>query len=123
MERVKSWEIITNTGLEIRKGWQNLADRYNLDITHWGIPALAGFSFLSPRSLAYKTLISQEMLKKGYLASNSVYSSIEHTPDIVNNYFENLEPIFLLIQECENGKDINSLLQGEVSHSGFKRLN
>jgi glutamate-1-semialdehyde 2,1-aminomutase len=41
MERVKSWEIITNTGLEIRKGWQNLADRYNLDITHWGIPALA----------------------------------------------------------------------------------
>jgi glutamate-1-semialdehyde 2,1-aminomutase len=63
------------------------------------------------------------MLKKGYLASNSVYSSIEHTPDIVNNYFENLEPIFLLIQECENGKDINSLLQGEVSHSGFKRLN
>ncbi len=123
MERVKSWEIITSTGLEIQKGWQNLADRYNLDITHWGIPALAGFSFQSPRSLAYKTLISQEMLKKGYLASNSVYSSIEHTPDIVNNYFENLEPIFSLIQECENGKDINSLLQGEVSHSGFKRLN
>ena len=28
-----------------------------------------------------------------------------------------------LINECEQGRDINSLLKGPICHSGFKRLN
>ena len=36
------------------------------------------------------TLISQEMLKKGYLASSICYTSIEHTDSIVDKYLSNL---------------------------------
>ncbi len=64
MECIKSWETITKTGLTIRQGWQQLADKHDLKIDHWGLPALTGFSFQGPNALAYKTLITQEMLAK-----------------------------------------------------------
>lgn len=123
MERLKSWEVITKTGLEIRQKWQALADKYELGITHWGIPALTGFTILSDNALKYKTLITQEMLKKGYLATTSVYPCIEHTPDIVEGYLQQLDTVFKLIRECEDGRDIDKLLEGPVCHAGFKRLN
>lgn len=123
MERVKSWDTITQAGLNIRQDWQELADKHGLKIDHWGLPALTGFTFQSPNALAYKTLITQEMLAKGYLAGNSVYVCIEHTPEVVSGFFAALEPIFALIKECEDGRDVMGLLKGPVCHGGFKRLN
>jgi glutamate-1-semialdehyde 2,1-aminomutase len=123
MEYEKSWEVITNTGLKIRDRWQKLADEHGLAISHWGLPALAGFSIQSDHALAYKTLITQEMLGKGYLAGNSVYVCTEHTPEVVDGYFDALDPVFRLIGECEQGRDVEKLLRGPVCHGGFKRLN
>ena len=123
MGRIKSWDTITQTGLNIRTGWQNLADRHGLKISHWGLTALTGFTFQSDNALAYKTLITQEMLAKGYLAGNSVYVCIDHTPEIVAGFLEALDPIFGLIKQCEEGRDVMSLLKGPVCHGGFKRLN
>ena len=123
MERLQSWKNITDTGLQIRQRWQALANKHDLGITHWGLPALTGFSFTSPQGLAYKTLITQEMLVKGYLAANSVYVCTEHTTEIVDGYFEALDPIFKVIRECEDGRDVTGLLKGPVCHAGFRRLN
>jgi glutamate-1-semialdehyde 2,1-aminomutase len=123
MKRVSSWETITKTGYQIKQKWQDLADKYGLSIEQWGLPALAGYTFKSPNALAYKTLITQEMLNKGFIAGNSVYVCTEHTPEVINSYFENLDPIFSIIQKCESGLDVNSLLKGPVCHAGFKRLN
>jgi glutamate-1-semialdehyde 2,1-aminomutase len=123
MERLKSWETITSTGQQIRQGWQKLADKHGLQVDHWGLPALTGFTFQSAKALAYKTLITQEMLANGYLAGNSVYVCTEHTPDVLGGFFEALDPIFGLVKECEEGRDIMSLLKGPVCHGGFKRLN
>lgn len=123
MERVKSWETITQTGLGIRAGWQQLADKHGLKIDHWGLPALTGFTFKSENALAYKTLITQEMLAKGYLASNSVYVCTEHTQEVIAGYFDALDPLFATIKECEEGRDVMSLLKGPICHGGFKRLN
>lgn len=123
MERIRSWETITASGLQIRAHWQRLADKHGLQIDHWGLPALTGFSFRSDNALAYKTLITQEMLAKGYLGGNSVYVCTEHTPEVVEAYFAALDPVFGLIKECEEGRDIAGLLKGPVCHGGFKRLN
>ena len=123
MEREKAWDKITQTGINICSQWKALAKKHNLKIKTCGLPALGSFSFNSSDSLLYKTLITQEMLKKGYLATNSIYVCIDHSQNIVKNYFSELEPIFAVINECENGKNINSLLEGPVCHSGFKRLN
>jgi glutamate-1-semialdehyde 2,1-aminomutase len=123
MQRTQSWDTITQTGLNIRQRWQQLADKHGLQIEHWGLPALTGFTFKSDSSLAYKTLITQEMLAKGYLAGNSVYVCTEHTPAALDGYFAELDPIFATIKECEEGRDVMSLLRGPVCHGGFKRLN
>lgn len=123
MERIKSWETITTAGLRVREGWQALADKHGLKISHWGLPALTGFTFESPAALSYKTLLTQEMLAKGYLAGNSIYTSIEHTPELIDQFLEALDPIFALVKECEEGRDVGSLLNGPICHSGFKRLN
>lgn len=123
MERSKSWDTITRTGLNIRERWQNLADKHELPIDHWGLPALTGFTFKSKNALAYKTLITQEMLTKGYLAGNSVYVCTEHTPNVIDGYFAELDSIFATIKECEEGRDVMSMLKGSICHGGFKRLN
>lgn len=123
MERVKSWEQITQIGLDITTKWKRLAEKHGLSITTSGLPALTSFSFNSPNALAYKTLITQEMLAKGYLAGTSVYVCTEHTPEVVANFFETLDPLFALIKECEEGRDVMSLLKRPVCHGGFKRLN
>lgn len=123
MEKLKSWETITATGLTIRDGWQKLADKHELAINHFGLASLTGFTFASENNLFYKTLVTQEMLSKGYLASNAVYVCTEHTQQVVDAYFENLDPIFALIKECEEGRDVETLLKGPVCHGGFKRLN
>jgi glutamate-1-semialdehyde 2,1-aminomutase len=123
MERIQSWDVITKIGLDIRNQWQNLADKYELAIQHWGLPALTGFTFNGDRSLEYKTLMTQEMLAKGYLAGNSIYVSTAHVPQVVAGYFDALEPIFALIKECEDGRNVLDLLRGPICHSGFRRLN
>ena len=104
MERERSWEKITDTGNAIVGRWKKLADKHGLTMTTAGLPALSSFAFKSKNNQAYRTLISQEMLAKGYLAANLVYTCTEHTPGIVEGYFEALGPIFGLIRECEDGR-------------------
>lgn len=122
MERVKSWERITATGQGIMDRWRSLAAKHGIEIAISGLPALAAFGIPGENATAYKTLIAQEMLAKGYLASTLTYVSTEHTPDVVDGYFEALDPVFALIAECKNGRDVMTLLEGPVCHAGFKRL-
>lgn len=123
MEREKSWITITESGRLIAENWKRMAVKYDLSIKITGLPALISFSFDSKNALAYKTLITQEMLKKGYLATTTFYVSTAHTKEVLEDYFMALEEVFELIQKCERGVDVHKLLEGLVCHSGFKRLN
>ncbi len=124
MESLKSWEIITNNGLKIRKGWQELSDIYDLKINIVGLPAITAFGFDLADWLKYKTYITQEMLKEGILASNIIFSCVKHEPQHLDRYFNKLEPIFKTISQCEKGvQKVDDILEGPVCHSGFKRLN
>lgn len=123
MKRIESWTKISETGLNVSKGWSQLAKDYDLNIKVFGISAMPMFYFESDKRLEYKTFLTQEMLKKGFLANTSFYSSISHTQDIVDEYFFELEKVFKEIKECESGKNILELLDGPVCHDGFARLN
>jgi glutamate-1-semialdehyde 2,1-aminomutase len=123
MEREKTWETITEKGIKIRKGWEKLSATHGIEINHFGIPAICGFSFKGPNALKYKTLITQEMLKKGFLAANLIFVSIAHEDAIIDQYLEKLDQTFRLVNECEQGRDVDSLLTGPVCHSSFSRIN
>ncbi|MFL0086336.1 aminotransferase class III-fold pyridoxal phosphate-dependent enzyme [Tenacibaculum maritimum] len=124
MEKEKPWNQIVDNGNYITSKWKELADNHNLKINTFGIPSLTGFSFVSQKSLEYKTFLTQEMLKKGYLASTLFYSCAAHTKEIIDVYIDQLEPVMKQISKCENGgESIDNLLEGSVCHAGFKRLN
>ncbi len=124
MERIKSWEVISQTGKKIKSGWNKLAKSHGIKIDIGGLDALCSFNIKSKNSNKYKTLITQEMLKKKFLASNIVYVSIAHDQKSLNGYFERLDDIFKIIKKCENENLlVDNLLESEEAHTTFKRLN
>ena len=123
MQKIKSWERITEKGHYIQKSWIEIAGKYGLDIEVGGLPAMSYFSFKSDNFLEYKTLITQEMLKKGFLSTNIIFLCTEHNHDIIEAYIAELDAVFRLISECEDGRNVTELLDGPVCHNGFKRLN
>jgi glutamate-1-semialdehyde 2,1-aminomutase len=124
MEESKSWEIITAYGKKMRDGWQGIADSNNLSISISGIPSLSTYNFNTQNNLIYKTFITQEMLKKGYLASTNFYPSMAHNNQLIDKYLEDLNEVYSIISKCETGEiDLNKILEGPVCHGGFKRLN
>tara|TARA_B100000768_G_scaffold180956_1_gene202325 strand:- start:899 stop:2926 length:2028 start_codon:yes stop_codon:yes gene_type:complete len=123
MQRMQSWNVISEKGLRVKKKWKEIANKNQLDIDISGISPLPIFSFKSADRLAYKTYITQEMLKKGFLAATSIYLCTEHKDEIIDEYIYELDHIFKKIKECEDGLNILELLEGPVCHSGFSRLN
>ena len=123
MENVKPWETAIKVGLKVREIWTETADANGLDISVSGLPALSSYSFASENALAYKTLITQEFLKCGYLAGTILYASNAHDTKKFDEYAAILDNVFKLIADCENGQSINNLLDGPICHAGFKRLN
>jgi glutamate-1-semialdehyde 2,1-aminomutase len=123
MEKMQSWKVITEKGKNISSRWKLLGEKYDLPLVTWGLPALSGFTITGEDSLAYKTYITQEMLKQGILASNCVYVCTEHSSEVVDRYFEFLDPMFATIKECGGGGEIMQLLESPVCHGSFKRLN
>lgn len=124
MGESESWRTITGRGIEIKEGWREMAEKFSLPIAVFGIDPLPSFAFESKRALHYKTLITQEMLKKGYLATTSIYVSLAHTNELLAKYFTDLEEVFSLISYIEHNQlDVDSYLDGPVCHSGFQRLN
>ena len=124
MEKIKSWEIITETGNYIRKNWEDLAKRNSIKIQISGLPALSSFSILSDDWIKYKTFITQEMLKVNILASNAVFVCTKHNKKILDLYFDKLDEIFNKIRKFENKNlNVDTELKGKICQTGFKRLN
>ena len=98
-----------------------LAQKYNLKININGIESITSFTFEN-NNLLYKTFISQEMLKYGYLASNLVYLSILHKKKIIDRYIFYLDKVFKKIKLHQKSKKNYRILKGPISHSTFKRL-
>jgi glutamate-1-semialdehyde 2,1-aminomutase len=124
MRRINSWDIITERGTKMQQGWADMAKRHGISISIAGIPSLSTYSFKGENALKYKTFLTQEMLKKGFLASTNFYASIAHEDKYFDTYFEALDEVYAVISDCEHDlKSVDELLEGPVCHSGFKRLN
>lgn len=106
-------------GSIVKEGLKKLSEEYAVNIEISGINPLVHFEFKYEQPLIYKTFFTQEMLKRGYLATNAVYASHAHTEEIVSKYLNAVGEVFEIIGNL-NGKLPE--LDGEVCHSGFQRL-
>ena len=124
MKKLESWKYVSELGDKVRDIWRELAYLNNLEINIGGLQPIPSFSINSKNFLIYKTYITQEMLKKGFLASNLIFISYAHNEEILSEYKSKLKSVFKVIGECENeNRNIDNLLDNEVCHSTFKRLN
>jgi len=115
-------EVISKTGMYIRKELTNIFHRTKLNISvSGGLDSVIAMDIQEENPLLLKTIFIQEMLDRGFLVSNLIYVSFAHTHDIVESYLKNSLEVFQLIS---NHKDsLKILLKSEISHGGFQRLN
>lgn len=124
-KRERVWEKQTEYGKLIQNGWKTKAEEAGLKIEIGGILPMSHFTIIGSESpLVYKTFVTQEMLKRGYIASNSFYTSNAHSVEIINTYLEHIGCVFEQIAELMNkGISVESQLEYGVCQSGFGRLN
>lgn len=107
MARLDVPSIVSHYGTEICSGLRSLG--FNVDA---GIPPLLYINTDDTE----QTLLTQEMLKKGYLFGNSVYSSYAYTEDIIQQFLLNLEEVTGKVRQG------GVQLEGRVKTDGFRRL-
>jgi len=113
---------LCKTGNSISKGWKKIANEHGLDITVMGIPPLPTMAFNYKNSQALHTLFTQEMLKKGFLASKRVSVSYSHSEEHIDEYLRSVDEVFGLIKRAIENDNVFDILKGPVAHEGFKRL-
>ena len=121
MDKIKSWRIITDIGIDVKKKWLQLSKIHNIKLDITGLDAMPRFDFVNKNNIYYKTYISQEFLKKNFLASNSIYLCVNHNKNLINRYFDILDSIFIKIKKSmDSDSDVEKLLDGPVCISGIR---
>jgi glutamate-1-semialdehyde aminotransferase len=84
MKRLNVAKKLQIIGNKVKKIWADKAEKHGLLITTGGLPPFSSFTFHhDDKHQALKTLFIQEMLQKGFLASNMVFASYAHTEVIL----------------------------------------
>ena len=87
-----------------------------------GISSMPIMVIKENQPLVIKTIFTQEMLKKDFLATTAIYVSYAHTQEIADQYLAVASHIFGKISQALKSGTLEDLLEGPVCHSGFKRL-
>ena len=87
-----------------------------------GVPSIGTYSVEGFDPIVTKTFVTQEMLKRGFIAGNALYASIEHTDQILDQYFSNLHSVFHEISKSGSTDELNKQLDDGPAQSGFQRL-
>jgi glutamate-1-semialdehyde aminotransferase len=110
-------------GKFFRSELKKIAYENKIKININGLLAIPIFSIQNDKKNIYKTFITQEMLKNGFIINNAVYISTAHSEKIFKKFFKVLKLIFKKIKRHNSEKKIKELLNGKESISSFKRLN
>jgi len=123
MRRVDLPAHTAAAGAAVQQGWRALAEKHRLDISVMGWSALCNFSLnYGEQALPLKTLLTQEMLDRGYLANTTFYATLAHTRQVVSDYLAALDEAFATLASALADESVRSRLRGPVVHGGFARL-
>lgn len=109
-------------GKMVQEGWLKAAKKTGIDIDAGGIYPSGHFSFQYPNHQALKTLFTQKMLDKGFLATTAFYASYAHKEKHVQLYLRAVEEVFTELKTAIDSQTVEKDLKGPISHTGFKRI-
>lgn len=122
-QREKVFVHQVKQGKKVKHIWKSLAEKYNISINVSGMDPLPHFDFVE-KPMINKTFFTQEMMKKGFLASNAFYVSYAHDDEVIELYYRAIAEVFKSISEIvQNNGEVEKFLEGPICQSGFQRLN
>lgn len=125
IKKMKEKEVpshLIKMGKKIMDGWKVISEETGIKIKVAGIPPLPKFSFDYENAQEMMTLFTQEMLKRGFLARDSVYLSYSHKEKDIDRYLSTAGEVFRIIKEGLDRGRIKEMLKGPVARTGFRRL-
>ena len=111
---------IKKIGKYLTSNWIKLAKKNKLEISINEFVPLSKFEFKYENKDYLNTLFTQEMLREGYLATNSVYISYSHKKKDIDKYLKSCDKVFKFISNAITNK--KNYLYGNIKSMGFKRL-
>jgi len=119
---LKAHEHLIKIGRMVQDGWETAAKHHSLKVNISGIYPLSHFVFDDQDQPIMKAFFVQEMLVKGFLASNLFYSMFTHAKENVTAYLIAVDEVFGRIRQLKDTGGLRPALKGEPSASGFKRI-
>ncbi|MGB0383331.1 MAG: aminotransferase class III-fold pyridoxal phosphate-dependent enzyme [Ardenticatenaceae bacterium] len=113
---------LIRVGTMVLAGWEMAAKRAGLDLEVGGMAPLGHLAFTGDQKQAARTLFTQLMLERGFLASSGFYATYAHQDDHVESYLEAAEEVFVIVADALEKHTVMALLKGPVAHTGFRRL-
>ena len=113
---------LVKTGQAVKQVWRDAAAHTGLEIHVSGLDPLAHLSFNGDDADAQRTLFTQEMLDRGFLAGTAFYAMAAHTDSDISDYGDACREVFGLIASAQATGSVANRLRGPIAHSGFKRL-
>jgi glutamate-1-semialdehyde aminotransferase len=116
MKKRKCQEKLIQMGCYYQDEMETIAAENDLDLEVMGIPPLSHIQFKENND-ERMTIYTEQMLKKGWLAGDTFYSSLAHTPETLEKFL------------CDAGIVMNQIaegkvkLEGKVRTPGWKRSN
>lgn len=123
MEDLRSWEKVTDLGKYYRQVISEVFTNREVEISFSGLPAISTFVIGKTNHQEWKTLITEKMLGKSYLASTLFYPSTLHTRKIIDRFASQMDELLIEVQKLGGERAVQKMLKYPVAQSGFSRLN
>ncbi len=122
-ERLRPWDHFQRAGRRVVAAWEEAARRHQLPVATRSSGPLSTFSFKVPEPNVAKTVFTQFMLERGFLASTAFYASLAHDDAGLADYAAACDAAFALIAAAAAGGSLRRALKGPEALTGFARLN
>ncbi|MBW8889348.1 MAG: aminotransferase class III-fold pyridoxal phosphate-dependent enzyme [Fibrobacteres bacterium] len=124
MEKTRVHEKMIAQGHHISAIWKQSAARHGLAVhTEEGMPPHVHLGIENDPDLAVHTLLTQEMLRLGYLYAPSMRCNLAYTDPILEGYARAIDQCFAIVGKAVKAGTVRSqLLSPAPASTGFKRL-
>jgi len=120
--RCNAAEHLIDMGQKVQDGWKHLGEKHSIPLGVTGIKPMGHFAFETDDPPAAKAFFIQEMLDRGFLASNLFYAMYAHTDRNVSDYLRAADDVFAELASAIRAGDLSRRLKGKPSVAGFGRL-
>jgi glutamate-1-semialdehyde 2,1-aminomutase len=113
---------LARIGSLVMDGWGELGRKHQLPVTISGRPEAALLGFDHPEAAALTTLMTAQLLERGFLAGGAFNATLAHQPRHVDAYLTAMDEVFTILATAIHDGDVAQRIGGPVKHSGFTRL-